>query len=149
MPSPVGHSLAGYLIYQLIPGRAPRHQWSLVALYLIVANAPDLDFIPGLLVGNASRYHHGITHSLGFAALVGFAFSVLLYLRKRAAIRKNFAIFFCLYFSHVVLDYFSLDSSTPHGVPLFWPLSSTYYIAPFTLFSFLQCNVPLQSFLAS
>jgi len=135
MPSPVGHSLAGYLIYQLTPGGAPQHQWSLMALYLVVANVPDLDFIPGLLVGNASRYHHGITHSIGFAALVGFAFSVFLYLCKRAAIRRNFAIFFSLSFSHVILDYFSLDTSIPYGVPIFWPLSNTYYIAPFALFS--------------
>lgn len=135
MPSPVGHSLAGYLIYQLTPGENPRHKWSLVALYLVVASAPDLDFIPGLLVGDAGRYHHGITHSIGFAVLVGLAVSVILYLHKRAAILRNFTVFFSLYFSHVVMDYFSLDTGIPYGVPISWPLSSKYYIAPFALFS--------------
>ena len=135
MPSPVGHSLAGYLIYHLTQGPARWHQWSLVALYLVVANAPDLDFIPGLLVGDAGRYHHGITRSMGFAAFFGFFFSMFLYLYKRAAIRRNFTIFFCLYLSHVVLDYFSMDSSAPYGVPVYWPIDGQYYIASFTLFS--------------
>ena len=135
MPSPVGHSLVGYLIYELTLGSAQRPQWPIVVLYLVVANAPDLDFVPGLLVGEVGRYHHGITHSIGFAAVVGFAFSFGLYLYKGAVIWRNFLILFSLYFSHVVLDYLSMDTSLPRGVPIYWPLGSEYHIAPFALFS--------------
>jgi len=150
MPSPVAHSLVGYCIYQLTPGAKRRHQWSLLALYLVLANVPDLDFIPGLLVGDAGRYHHGLMHSIGFAALFGLGFSVLLYLYKQAASRRNFTIFFSLYFSHVILDYFSLDSSAPFGVPLFWPLSSKYYIASQALFSDIQrVSSPTSMFISS
>ena len=135
MPSPVGHSLAGYLIYQLIEKPTGWHRWSIVVFGLIAANAADLDFIPGLLMGAIDRYHHGISHSIGFAVLFGFAFSVLLYLYKRAAFWRNFTISFCIYFSHVVLDYFSNDTRVPYGVPIYWPLDSEYYLAPVTLFS--------------
>lgn len=51
-------------------------------LYLVVADAPDLDFIPDLLVGDTGRYHHGITRSMGFAAFFGFVFSMFLYLHS-------------------------------------------------------------------
>jgi membrane-bound metal-dependent hydrolase YbcI (DUF457 family) len=44
---------------------------------------------------------------------------------------QNFMIFFSLYFSHVLLDYFSMDTSVPFGVPLFWPMSDEYYMAAF------------------
>ena len=105
-------------------------------LYLFAANTPDLDFIPGFLIGDANRYHHGISHSIGFALVFASAFSLFLILLKRAGTRprcyrRNFAISFCLYFSHIVLDYLSIDSGLPYGEPLFWPLSNKYYIAPF------------------
>ena len=32
-------------------------------------NAPDLDFIPGLILGRPNLYHHGISHSLGAAVI--------------------------------------------------------------------------------
>jgi hypothetical protein len=45
------HSLMGYLIY-----RAADHvgekRWRTVAVFLFAANIPDLDFIPGLFVGD-------------------------------------------------------------------------------------------------
>jgi inner membrane protein len=130
MPSPVGHSLTGYLIYRVAAKNADDRWWTF-ALYLVAANAPDLDFIPGLLMGNPGRYHHGPSHSLGFAILFGLALSLTLALFKLGAGMRNFMIFFSLYLSHVILDYLSTDTSFPHGVALLWPLSNEYYIAPF------------------
>ena len=66
MPSPIAHSLAGVALYQVRPER--RHQLALLALLVVAANLPDLDFIPGMIMGNADRYHHGPSHSL----FVGF-----------------------------------------------------------------------------
>lgn len=45
--------------------------------------------------------------------------------------RRNFLIFFSLYFSHVFLDYLGADSSFPYGELFWWPFSNKYYIAPF------------------
>jgi hypothetical protein len=36
--------------------------------------------------------------------------------------------------SHTILDYFSVDTAEPYGVPLFWPLISEYNISSFPLF---------------
>jgi hypothetical protein len=52
MPSPVGHSLMGFIIYHVSARRLLAHRWRLIGLYLFAANTPDLDFIPGLVLGN-------------------------------------------------------------------------------------------------
>jgi inner membrane protein len=134
MPSPVGHSLTGYLIYCGTAKVAPEKRWRTIALYLFAANAPDFDFIPGLLAGEPARYHHGPSHSLGFAILFGLALSLTMALFKLGAGKRTFIIFFALYFSHVLLDYLSTDTSIPYGVPIFWPFSNEHYIARFAFF---------------
>jgi inner membrane protein len=128
MPSPVGHSLIGYVIY-CATGRRGELTWAVSALYLFAANAPDLDFLPGLMVGDLSRYHHGPSHSVGFAILFGIGASLFFSRRLYTLIVAS-----SLYFSHVVLDYLVQDPSPPHGVPLLWPLSYEYYMAPFAFF---------------
>lgn len=127
----------GYVICR-VSTKQVRSRLRIALLYLLGANAPDLDFIPGFLIGEPGRYHHGITHSIGFALLIAFAFSLFLYLRTGVWIVRTFAICFCVYFSHIFLDYFSMDTSEPYGVPLFWPLSDKYYMAPFAVFLDVQ-----------
>ena len=119
----------GYIIYRATSRPVGASSWWLVALYFFATNAPDLDFVPGLLVGDPSRFHHGPSHSIGFAIffgiLAGFFFRRRLY---------AFLIASSLYLSHVILDFLVQDPSPPHGVPLFWPLSHEYYMAPFAFF---------------
>ena len=71
MPSPVGYSLVGLIIYRVTNRPRGAWPWQRIGLYTLIANAPDLDFLPGLLVGDLSRFHHGPSHSIGFAVLVG------------------------------------------------------------------------------
>jgi inner membrane protein len=101
----------------------------LIGLCLFAANAADLDFVPGLLIGDPDRFHHGVSHSLGLAVL--FALCCGSGRLLGPTFWGNVAAFFCLYFSHVAIDYFSTDTSAPYGVPFFWPLTNEYYIAPF------------------
>jgi hypothetical protein len=54
MASPLGHALAGYAIYRC--NRSVRTHNHTVWLYLIMAIAPDLDFIPGILQGRPNLY---------------------------------------------------------------------------------------------
>ena len=71
MCSPLGHALAGAVIYYGCQ-RAGMPVPS-IASACMAAILPDLDFIPGLLVGNANKYHRGFTHSLAgvmIAALI-------------------------------------------------------------------------------
>ena len=97
----------GYIVYRATAGQVGVHQWQPLALYLFAANAPDLDFIPGFLIGDPNRYHHGVSHSIGFAVLFALAFSLVLVLVKRGSIGRNFGTFFALYCSHIGLDYLS------------------------------------------
>jgi inner membrane protein len=129
MPSPLGHSLMGYIIYRATDRPTVTHQWKRVALYLFAANAPDLDFFPGLLVAEPGRYHHGPSHSIAFAILFGVCAGAICSRRMR-----GFVIAFSLYVSHILLDYLVQDPSPPLGVPLFWPFIHEYFIAPFAFY---------------
>jgi len=71
MATPVGHMLMGASTLALSGPRRARAR--LVALGALVGAAPDLDFLPGLVLGDPARFHHGPTHSLGFALLAALA----------------------------------------------------------------------------
>jgi inner membrane protein len=124
----------GLLIYQATAKPSAGLNRPRMVLYLFAANAADLDFIPGLLSGEPDRCHHGISHSLGFAALVAVVCGLVLMFRAHQARWQPFVVCFALWSSHIGLDYFSIDNRLPYGVPLFWPLSDAYYIAPFAFF---------------
>jgi inner membrane protein len=126
MPSPLGHSLMGYIIFRATTRSIVSHHWKLIILCVFAANAPDLDFLPGLFVDDLSRYHHGPSHSVIFAVFFGILAGTLFSRRIYA-----FVMGFCLYLSHVLLDYLVQDPSPPLGVPLFWPFNAQYYMAPF------------------
>lgn len=47
MPFPVAHSLAGSTIYAGLDADGSLISWRRLMLAVIIANAPDLDFVPG------------------------------------------------------------------------------------------------------
>jgi inner membrane protein len=125
----------GYALYDSTRKDDTRFSWRLLVLLVILANIPDADFLPGLLVGNANQWHHHyFSHSLGAAIIVGL-FTTYFY--TRGTDRKfapYFGLFFGAYFSHLVLDYFTADTSEPLGLPIFWPLTTQYFYSPKTIF---------------
>lgn len=126
MATPVGHMLAGASasVGAHAGGTSP---WRLGVGALLGA-AADLDFVPGLLLGDPARFHHGPSHSLGFALLVGaVAWVVASRNRWRWALAAGGA-----YASHLLLDFLTFDPSSPVGIPLLWPLSEAYLISPLT-----------------
>ncbi|MBA7626322.1 hypothetical protein ES703_33768 [subsurface metagenome] len=131
MCSPVGHSLAGYILY-LAWNRNYKltRDWKKIVLYLFAANGPDLDFIPGIFVGDTNRFHHGISHTLGFSIL----FALGMYTISKFRTKKDFMIFFLLYFTHLLIDCLTADSSAPFGVMLFWPFTRRYFMSSCSLF---------------
>ena len=134
MATPIGHCLTGAAIGAAFSiGGDTRYS---IAVGAVAAMAADLDFIPGLLLGEASRFHHAQSHSLAFAVLAT-AFTTLV---ARDA-RWLWALLVGLgYTSHLAVDLITLDDSPPHGIPLFWPWSSQVFQSPVTLFP----NVPHQ-----
>jgi inner membrane protein len=138
MPSSIGHSLAGYIVYGITTRPKGVQQWQFLALCLLAANAPDLDFLPGFFVGDPNRYHHGFSHSIGFSVLFASFLSILIVLLKMRGFWPNFPIFLTLSTSHLFLDYLTKDTSFPYGLPLLWPFSNKYYMASFAFLPYIQ-----------
>jgi inner membrane protein len=136
MPTPVGHLIVSYLVYSTQSDRFRNRGVLIGSLFSGVA--ADLDFLPGLLVGDPGRFHHGASHSLGAAVLYGFGLCGYLRYRGTSQALQLTLLLACAYVSHVILDFFAIDTGAPFGVPLLWPVSSTSYIASFPVFLDVQ-----------
>ncbi|MBI2870625.1 MAG: metal-dependent hydrolase [Candidatus Omnitrophica bacterium] len=136
MPSPVGHSIAGWLLgrRELKSAEGRRRFWLLWVWIVFAANAADLDFLPGIYAGQFKLYHHGMTHSLAWAAAFG-AVSALVFKRCWGwSLKRGFMLCSFLYGSHILLDLFGIDSDYPRGMQLFWPFSDVYVMSPIAFF---------------
>ncbi len=136
MPLPIGHALAGVVLQQVRPGFFFTNRWRDALFFMLLANLPDADFLPGLLCGRPNLYHHGAFHSLGAALGVAALGAGFFCLKKRPVAAGRCgrfwgpaAMIFLLFCSHLLLDLFALDLVAPFGLPLFWPFSGRYFIA--------------------
>ncbi len=137
MPFPVVHAVAGYTVYQISKkGEAPLN-WKLALYCMVMGNAADLDFIPGLMIGQATRFHHGITHSFGFAIIAGLAAGFLVKRFKKKDPFKAFLVTSLAYASHVFLD---IVNGAWKPMPVFWPLTSeTFFGHPAAMIQEHHC----------
>jgi membrane-bound metal-dependent hydrolase YbcI (DUF457 family) len=129
LASPVGHALAGLALGRLAEPRVSAASRLIVPVCIALALLPDLDFLPGVLLGNPTLYHQGESHSLGAALLVSFAVALLL-ARGGPQLLRIWLVCFAAYGSHLLLDYFGTDARLPIGIPLLWPLSNATWISP-------------------
>lgn len=134
MSSPFGHSFAGYLVFVYESKSLRVKNVKKLFFYLLIANAPDLDFIPGILIGTPNLFHHGISHSLGAGILFTCFLAAILKYERSKYLNRDFFICFGLYCFHLLLDYLSVDGRPPLGIPLFWPLSHEHLIFPHPIF---------------
>jgi len=151
VPSPIAHGLAGLAIahISLVKGwaRPPRLFW--IAALGFAAIAPDLDFVPGLLIGQPYRFHHGPTHSL-FAVLVfGVMTATIARLMRIDGLRWFGVLMAMGYLSHLLLDAFTVETNQPFGMPIFWPLTNDPLRMPFHLFLDIQSEKRTGNFLAN
>lgn len=137
MPLPVAHSLAGGTIYAVADADGGLFGWKRLLLALFIANAPDLDFIPGLLIGQPNRFHHGPTHSIAAVLIVAVVAAGAAALGARWPVRRQIdaravtgtaLMVGGLWLSHILLDAFTEDLFGPFGVPLLWPISDRYLL---------------------
>jgi inner membrane protein len=133
MATPLGHSLAGYAIYNLADGTRGHSRKSLALLCVFMANAADLDFLPGTLLGSPAVYHQGATHSLGFTLLASLRVAGICQLRGKPFASMLFWSGIA-YLSHLVIDLLCPDTRLPHGIPLLWPISAEHFISPIAVF---------------
>ena len=134
MPTSIGHTFAGIFLKETKIFSPANTALKSLLVSVILANLADIDFLPGLFLGNPNRFHHGVTHSLGATLVTGLVFGFYFY-AKRNQFWTPFVFSGLLYLSHVVLDFLTVDTSPPQGVPIFWPLSAKYYLSPISVFS--------------
>jgi membrane-bound metal-dependent hydrolase YbcI (DUF457 family) len=144
MASPYGHVLVGLGLVNLCYPRwitARNKTLLLYGLVVLGACSPDLDFLPGIFLGNPSLFHHGLFHSLGMAVGLSLSAGALIALfGKGHSIIKISGFVFILIFSHLVLDFFTEDLKPPFGFMLFWPLSGNYYLSPWSILPHVERN---------
>ena len=133
MPSPLAHALTGYIFYDKKPFLFFEKGWTNFLFYLFLCNLPDIDFLPGYLIGEPNRYHHGLTHTLGAALLVALLFGIIFHFWKER-FGSVTVVVFLTYYVHVLLDFFTDDLRSPFGVMLLWPFNSLYYISDVKIF---------------
>jgi inner membrane protein len=128
----LAHATAGYLAYEALRPAGPHRPW-LLAGAVVLANVPDLDFLPGLAVGDPDAYHRGVTHTL-LAALVVAAGVGLVARWRRVPRAWWWAAFAAVaYGSHLLVDWMTVDVVPPHGIQLLWPFSDRWLHAPGSL----------------
>lgn len=149
MPTPVAHTICGYVIYDGTIKKEKKIDWKMLLIVIFLANLPDIDYLPGLFIDKPNIFHHGATHSIFFAVVVGFLTAFLFSFRKSKTFWKHFFIFFALCFSHSVLDFFTKDTSLPLGEQLLWPFTDNYYLSPVTIFRDVSKGGTNKSFLMS
>jgi inner membrane protein len=143
MASTVGHSLAGLAVYLAVTPRDRLKRAALwqdrrrIAMFMVLANLPDLDFLIGLLVwGDAERIHGGVTHGLPVAAAIA---AVLAFAFPAGMSRvRSFLVYFAVIGSHALIDLFTsfhgVGWAQTYGVTILAPLSDVKVILPLSLF---------------
>jgi inner membrane protein len=130
------HAGAGYLVYEAMRPAGP-HRVGLLATAIVLANAPDLDFLPGLLMGTPTVFHRGLTHSLAGVVMVALgAWWCARWARPPEWSAVRMARFAAVAFaSHLLVDYFTVDAVPPYGARFLWPVSEAYLHAPVQAFA--------------
>ena len=139
MPSPIAHSIVGLSISSNSEKGVKnifKNRFLNYLLIIFVSVVPDFDIIPGFFVGLPSKYHHGMTHSFFSGIVFALLFSLLIYLFKKRYFLYRALLFSAIYFFHIILDLFTVDSGEINGLgmPIFFPFSSNRYISSIIIF---------------
>jgi len=105
-------------------------------LWLVVfaANLPDLDLIPGLLLGNEALYHRTVSHSITFVASISLLTFFLLKYAGHSHTNRVALMFALALLSQIAIDWISYDDTLPAGIRLLWPFSDDHFMSPATVF---------------
>jgi membrane-bound metal-dependent hydrolase YbcI (DUF457 family) len=117
MSLPLAHALVGASIgVALWPERTPASLRSASVVGALLGVCPDADYVLSRLHVLGWGWHHGFTHSIAFAVVVGAVVSCGLGLRGwRGALACVLPLL-----SHPLLDYLVTESP---GVALWWPVT--------------------------
>lgn len=138
MPSPIGHTLAGYCVYEAQKKPGEGFGWKKFAAFTLLANLPDLHYVPALLIGNADRFRYAQLHSIGFAFIVSAAVYIALKIARHPKAFGWALAGLTLVSFHLLLDWLCKNNYPSHGIMLFWPFSDWNYTCSVHLFADLQ-----------
>jgi membrane-bound metal-dependent hydrolase YbcI (DUF457 family) len=133
MSLPILHSFAGYTVYRFSRRQEDQPDWKVAAYCVVLANAADLDFVPGILIQNAGQFHHGVSHSFGAAFICGLFAALIAKIWKKRAVLQSFILTTSAYATHIILDYIN-DCHT--GMLLLWPLSGHRFAPKFIAWAY-------------
>ena len=144
MASPIAHSIVGlsFGIAAFLP-HSPDFRTGLknagrilkiLLACVFLACAADLDYIPGLIMGNFNLFHQQSSHSIGWAVLLAVTAWLVARARDPAAGLRIMTFLLVLTSSHLVIDLLTSDASIPQGIMIAWPLSDRYVFLPFHVF---------------
>lgn len=108
--------------------------WRRAALFMLIGNLPDFDFLIGFAVGRPGLVHRGFSHTVLAAVAFGILAAMVTRRRRDEPFLPTALVFAAAYGSHLLLDWLTIDTRPPAGGQFFWPFSDTYYIAPITIF---------------
>ena len=140
MTTPAGHFLFGLGVYLATPSGGRRTAIVLFVLLMAAAFAPDLDLYP-LLWGDfdaANLNHQHFSHSLLFTAAAGLALAGVAALLGCGPFLRLSPYFLAAAWSHVLLDFLTIDTREPVGIMPFWPLSDARFNSPVAIFDGLH-----------
>ena len=136
MPLLISHSLAAGVIYTTLDEDGDLRGWRRLLIAIGLANAPDLDLLPGLLLGDPNRFHRGASHSLVIALGLGLLVGIVAWRTHRwhwrlrgelvSGLYQTALIVSLLLGSHVVLDALTADPTPPVGEQMMWPITDAW-----------------------
>lgn len=120
MPLPLAHALVGASAAAALRPAAQESQWKPILIGAFLGICPDFDYALNMMRISGGGWHHGFTHSIAFAFLLGLITIVVL----RDWKVRSFILFSAAAASHTLLDYLITES---RGVALWWPFTDHRY----------------------
>jgi inner membrane protein len=114
------------------------HHGRWLIMGVLFANLPDIDYLPGILIGDLNAFHHGFTHSLGWITVTSLAGLFVARATNYHAACTLFLLMWGLQASHLAMDMMTDDGRAPYGIMALWPIFSEYLQAPFLVFSRIE-----------
>ena len=120
VPLPIAHGLVGASVVAALRPSVQTGSWKWLAFGAFLGIAADFDYALNWLRISFGGWHHGFTHSIPFAIVVGLLGIVIL---RQWKIR-SFIVISAAYVSHALLDFMLTES---RGVALWWPFTNYRY----------------------
>lgn len=129
MPTFIGHAVSGLAVSALVPRK--KYSVRVGVICVICSIAPDIDAI-GFRLGIPYGHwlgHRGFSHSIFFAALLAFIFS-LLFMKTEKSTKARLLLFSAFFFSAFLHDILDAMTNGGLGVAFFSPFSDARYFLP-------------------